>query len=88
MNCKLLVFMLMMTVWTVSLSNVKQLLWDVPVVWRFLENFLCYLLPVAANTIVVEILEEDLRPAVRWSVWIYAVLAAVVLTVFMVLPSS
>lgn len=80
MNCKLLVFMLMMTVWTVSLSNVKQLLWDVPVVWRFLENFLCYLLPVAANAIVVEILEEDLRPAVRWSVWIYALLAAVVLT--------
>ena len=79
MNCKLLLFMLLMTVWTVSLSNVKQLVWDIPVVWRFLENFLCYLLPVSANAVVVEILEADLRPAVRRTVWIYALLAVVAL---------
>ena len=75
MNLKFLVLILMLTVWTISISNVKQLLWDIPVVWRFLENFLCYLLPVAANAVVVEILEEDLRPVVRRAIWGYLLLA-------------
>lgn len=79
LNLKLLLFLLLMTVWTVSLCNVKQLIWDMPVIWRFMENFLCYLLPVAANAVVVELLEEDLRPAVKWTVGIYALLAAVTL---------
>ena len=76
LNGKLLLFMVIMTVWTVSLSNVKQLIWDAPVIWRFLENFLCYLLPVSANAVVVEMLEPDLRPGVQRTVWIYALLAA------------
>lgn len=80
LNLKLLLFMLLLTVWTVSLTNVKQLVWDAPVIWRFMENFLCYLLPVSANAMVVEILEPDLRPAVRRTVWIYALLAAGTLT--------
>lgn len=76
MNVKLLILMLLLIVWTISLSNVKQLVWDMPVVWRFLENFLCYLLPVSANAIIVEILEEDLRMAVQRTIWVYAALAA------------
>lgn len=75
MNVTLLLLMVIMAVWIISLSNVKQLLWDVPVVWRFLENFLCYLLPIVANEIVVKVLEEDLRPAVRRTVYIYSGLA-------------
>lgn len=80
MNIKLLILMLLMTLWTISLSNVKQFLWNVPVIWRFLENFICYLLPVAANSIIVEVLEEDLRLSVKRVVKIYAVLAALALT--------
>ena len=80
MNIKLLIFMLLMTLWTISLSNVKQFLWNVPVIWRFLENFICYLLPVAANSIIVEVLEEDLRLSVKRVVKIYAALAALALT--------
>lgn len=80
LNCKLLLFLLLLMVWTISLSNVKQLVWDAPVIWRFMENFLCYLLPVSANAVVVEMLEPDLRPAVRRTVWLYALLAAVMLT--------
>ena len=80
MNIKLLILMLLMTLWTISLSNVKQFLWNVPVIWRFLENFICYLLPVAANSIIVEVLEEDLRLSVKRVVKIYAALAALALT--------
>ena len=79
LNIKLLLLMLVMTVWTISLSNVRQLLWDAPVIWRFLENFLCYVLPVVANSVIVEILDEDLRLAVRRAVWGYALLALVAL---------
>ena len=79
LNVKLLLLMLLMTLWTVSLSNVKQFLWDAPIVWRFLENFLCYMLPVVANSVIVEIVPEDLRLSVRRAVMIYAALAAVAL---------
>ena len=79
LNIKLLILMLMMTLWIISLSNVKQFLWDLPAAWRFLENFLCYLLPVAANAIIVEILEEDLRLTIKRIVKIYAALAALAL---------
>jgi len=80
LNVKLLTLMLLMTLWTVSLSNVKQFLWDAPVIWRFLENFICYLLPVAANSIVVEILDEDLRLSVKRVVKGYVGLAALALS--------
>ena len=79
LNVELLLLMLLMTLWTVSLSNVKQFLWDAPIVWRFLENFLCYMLPVVANSVIVEIVPEDLRLSVRRAVMIYAALAAVAL---------
>jgi diguanylate cyclase (GGDEF)-like protein len=80
LNVKLLTLMLLMTLWTVSLSNVKQFLWDAPVIWRFLENFICYLLPVAANSIIVEILDEDLRLSVKRVVKGYVGLAALALS--------
>lgn len=79
LNIKLILLMLLMSVWTVSLSNVKQLLWDAPVVWRFLENFLCYLLPVVANSLIAEILEADLRPAIKRTVIGYTCLAGMAL---------
>jgi diguanylate cyclase (GGDEF)-like protein len=80
LNVKLLTLLLLMTLWTVSLSNVKQFLWDAPVIWRFLENFICYLLPVAANSIIVEILDEDLRLSVKRVVKGYVGLAALALS--------
>jgi diguanylate cyclase (GGDEF)-like protein len=55
-------------------------LWDAPVIWRFLENFICYLLPVAANSIIVEILDEDLRLSVKRVVKGYVGLAALALS--------
>lgn len=79
LNIKLILLMTIIGIWTVSLSNVKQLLWDAPVVWRFLENFLCYLLPVVANSLIAEILEADLRPAINRTVVGYAGLAGVAL---------
>ena len=79
LNIKLILLMTIIAIWTVSLSNVKQLLWDAPVVWRFLENFLCYLLPVVANSLIAEILEADLRPAINRTVVGYAGLAGVAL---------
>lgn len=79
LNIKLLLLMLLMTVWTVSLSNVKQFIWDAPVVWRFLENYLCYLMPVIANSVIVEILDIDLRLAVQRVVKIYAGLSVLAL---------
>ena len=83
LNIKLLLLMLLMTVWTVSLSNVKQFIWDAPVVWRFLEYSLCYIMPVVANSIIVEILDDDLRLAVRRVVKAYAALAMVALSLEM-----
>ncbi|MCR5758678.1 MAG: GGDEF domain-containing protein [Selenomonas sp.] len=75
LNVKLILLTFIMALWTVSLSNVRQFLWDVPVIWRFLENFLCYLLPVVANSLILEVLEEDLRPAIRRIIQGYALLA-------------
>ena len=79
LNIKLILLMAVMAVWTISLSNVKQLIWDAPVVWRFGENFLCYLLPVVANSLLVEIVEEDLRLFIRRTVIAYALLAGIAL---------
>lgn len=76
LNIRLLLLMLLMTLWTVSLSNVKQFLWNAPVVWRFLENFLCYIMPVIANSVIVETLEEDLQLTVKRAVKAYGFLAA------------
>ncbi len=75
LNIKLMLLIAIMALWTISVSNVKQLLWDMPVMWRFLENFLCYLMPLLANYVIVEILEEDLRPRVVHTIYVYAGLA-------------
>ncbi len=75
LNINVIIMLAMMSLWMISVSNVKQLFLDWPVFWYYIARIMMYLLPIAGNMIIYEVVENDLKPKVRLAVSAYAVLA-------------
>ena len=54
LNIHLILLLLVLIVWMVSLSQVRQLLLDWPVFWRELSLFLLFLIPVMADMVLYD----------------------------------
>jgi diguanylate cyclase (GGDEF)-like protein len=79
LNINVIILLGMMSLWMISVSNVKQLFWDWPLFWSYVSQITMYLLPIAGNMVVYEVVERDLKPKVKWVVWAYAILALLAL---------
>ena len=79
LNIHLILLLLVLIVWMVSLSQVRQLLLDWPVFWRELSLFLLFLIPVMADMVLYEIVELDLKQRILQVVRAYSVLTALAL---------
>lgn len=79
MNMYILALLALMALWTVSLTNVKQLFFNYPVFWDFVAGFGCYLLPLAANAIVMEMVEPQRRMVIWRTIQAYGCIAVLAL---------
>lgn len=79
LNIHLILLLLVLIVWMVSLSQVRQLLLDWPVFWRELSVLLLFLIPVAADMVLHEIVELDLKRRILRVARVYSALAALAL---------
>lgn len=55
-------FLLVMVVWILGTSSVRQFWMDYPVFWWFCTRLAHYLMPVTLNLVAYEVLEERFRP--------------------------
>ena len=75
LNIHVIILLILFSFWMISISNVKQLFLDWPVFWGYAAQAILYLLPLAGNMVVCELVENDLKPKVRCAVWAYAIMA-------------
>jgi diguanylate cyclase (GGDEF)-like protein len=79
LNRHVLTLLVLMAVWTVSLTNVKQMVWNYPVFWDFVSGYVCYLLPMVANAVVLEMVSRAYRKIILRTIQVYGCIAILAL---------
>jgi diguanylate cyclase (GGDEF)-like protein len=72
----ILAFLVIFLFWLLGASMVKFFFTNATVFWWFELSILAYLLPIAANCIIYEVLEPERRRKMRWIILAFSVLTA------------
>lgn len=80
-------FLAEFSLWTFAVSNVRQLIFDAPSLWWYIVHLMVWLMPISANAIVCELVDEQYRRGVRRIIECFSVifLLGVITTVLDVL---
>ena len=70
-------FLVVCAVWMFSASNGTVFLWDEPGLWWRVLLSMFYLIPICGSSIVLEIVDENFRPAVKKTLHAYSAIAVV-----------
>ena len=70
-------FLVVCAVWMFSASNGTVFLWDEPGLWWRVLLSMFYLIPICGSSIVLEIVDENFRPAVKKTFHAYSAIAVV-----------
>lgn len=79
LDLSLLFILLLMSVLSISLSHTVQLFFDWPALWWVLSQGILYILPVAGNFVLYQIVEPEFKRKIRRVIAVYGILAAAVL---------
>ncbi|MCR5438101.1 MAG: GGDEF domain-containing protein [Selenomonas sp.] len=79
LDFSLLLLLLVMSVLSVSLSHTVQLFWDWPAFWWNLSHGAIYLLPLAGNFVIYQIVEPEFKGKILYVIGAYGMLAATVM---------
>jgi len=61
-------------IWLVCACRLKQIIWDNPMFWWVVLRIVVYLLPVAANRVIYEVVDRKYKPGMRIIIGAYVVL--------------
>lgn len=67
-------FMTVFLVWMICATNSKQYVLDAPVFWRFIMQSAEYMLPLLANLVIFQVVDNSYKRIVRGTVFIYVLL--------------
>lgn len=74
-----ILFLLVMILWIISTSNVRQFWLDQPVFWWFCTKVTHYIMPLSINLVAYEVLEEHYRPTMQRILSVYVVFIGIAL---------
>lgn len=73
---RVFLFLVIFAVWMFSASNGTVFLWDEPGLWWRVLLSMFYLIPICGSSIVLELVDEKFRPAVKKTLCAYCAIAA------------
>jgi len=79
LNLSLLLLLLLTSILSISLSHTVQLFWDWPAFWWNLSHVVIYLLPIAGNFVLYQIVEPEFKRKILYLIGAYGLLAVAVL---------